>query len=172
MVNSHVGVCLFWLKKVSRNHFTPLYVFCKHRKLGQTEINFRIDRKMTLLACKTLSSFILPSNQLDFSHTLLNLLTRTPHRHSPNSVVTELHRARHAKRKSPSPSRQFELHPHSNDPLFKFPPVRQPTVRQSTHGEFPPLFKQKMSDNLTISVWSTLYFTLIHPLFQSDPPFI
>ena len=141
MVNSHFGVCLFWLKKVFRNHFTPLYVFGKHRKLGQTEINYRIDRKMTFLACKTLSSFILPSNQLDFSHTLLNLLTRTPHRHSPNSVVTELHRARHAKRRSPSPSRQFELHPHSNDPLFKFILVQRPHLTSDPHTSDPPSTK-------------------------------
>ena len=137
MVNSHFGVCLFWLKRVSRNHFTPLYVFGKHKKLGQTEMNFRIDRKMTLLACKTLSSFILPSNQLDFSHTLSNLLTRTPHRHSPNSVVTKLHRARHAKRRSPSPSRQYELHPHSNDPPSIL--TRQPHLTSpSTHTQNNP----------------------------------
>ena len=145
MVNSPFGVCLFWLKRVSRNHFTPLYVFGKHKKLGQTEMNFRIDRKMTLLACKTLSSFILPSNQLDFSHTLSNLLTRTPHRHSPNSVVTKLHRARHAKRRSPSPSRQYELHPHSNDPpsiLTRQPHLTSPPIHTPpTH----PLQKQSTS---------------------------
>ena len=90
-------VRLFWLKRVSRNHFTPLCVFGKHRKFGQTEINFRVDRKITHLAFKTISGFILPSNQLHSSHTL-KLLTRTPHRHSPSSIVTELHRARHTKR--------------------------------------------------------------------------
>ena len=39
---------LFWLKRISGNHFTPAYVFGKHRKLGQTEIIFRADRKITL----------------------------------------------------------------------------------------------------------------------------
>ena len=127
------------LKRVSRNHFTPLYVFGKHRKLGQTEINFRVDRKITLLARKTISGFILPLNHLHFSHTLSNLLTRIPYRHSPSSVVTKLHRAKHAKHRSPSPSCQFELYPQFDDPLFEFPPVRR-----STHGEFPPLFEQKL----------------------------
>ena len=94
---------LFWLKRISENHFTPAYVFGKHGKLGQTEINFCIDFKITLLTHKTISSFILPSNDLHFSHALSKLLTCTPHRHhwySPSSIVTELHPLPHAKRRS------------------------------------------------------------------------
>ena len=53
---------LFWLKRILGNNFTPAYVFGKHRKLGQTEINFRVDCKITLLTRKTISGFILPSN--------------------------------------------------------------------------------------------------------------
>ena len=53
---------MFWLKRVSGNHFTPLYVFGKHRKLGQTEIEFPVDCKISLIRCKTISAFILPSN--------------------------------------------------------------------------------------------------------------
>ena len=53
---------LFWLKRVSGNHFTPLYVFGKHKKLGQTEIKFPVDCKISLIRCKTISVFILPSN--------------------------------------------------------------------------------------------------------------
>ena len=100
----------------------------------------------------------------------------TSHRHSPSSVVTELHRARHAKRRSPSPSCQFELHPQSDDPLFEFPPVRWPIVRRSTHDEFPPLFKfilvrqpHLTFDPPSIWVWKPhLTSPPIHPLFQSD----
>ena len=53
---------LFWLKRISGNHFTPAHVFGKHRKLGQTEINFHVDCKITLLTRKTILGFILPSN--------------------------------------------------------------------------------------------------------------
>ena len=100
------------------------------------------------------------------------------HGHSPSSVVTELHRARHAKRRSPSPLRQFELHPQSDDPLFEFPPVQWPIVRRSTHNEFPPLFEfilvrqpHLTFDPPSISLRSTLYFNLIHPLFKSNPTY-
>ena len=98
------------------------------------------------------------------------------HGHSPSSVVTELHRARHAKRRSPSPLRQFELHPQSDDPLFEFPPVQWPIVRRSTHNEFPPLFEFILvrQPHLTFdppSIWVSqphLTSPPIHPLFQSD----
>ena len=53
---------MFWLKRILGNHFTPLYVFGKHRKLGQTEIEFPIDCKISLIRCKTISAFILLSN--------------------------------------------------------------------------------------------------------------
>ena len=39
---------LFWLKKISGNHFTPTYVFGKHKKLSQMEINFHVDCKIVL----------------------------------------------------------------------------------------------------------------------------
>ena len=58
---------LFWVKRVSGNYFTPLCVFGKLRKFGQMEINFRVDRKITLFWCKTILAFILPSNQLQDS---------------------------------------------------------------------------------------------------------
>ena len=57
-------VHLFWLKRVLRNHFTPLCVFGKHRKFGQMEISFRVDRKISLFWRKTILGSILPSNQL------------------------------------------------------------------------------------------------------------
>ena len=60
----HLRVHFFWLKRVSGNHFTPLCVFGKHRKFDQTEISFRVDRKITLFWHKTISGSILPSNQL------------------------------------------------------------------------------------------------------------
>ena len=44
------------------NHFTLTYVFGKHRKLGQTEIN-RIGRKITRTSQKWISVSILPSNE-------------------------------------------------------------------------------------------------------------
>ena len=47
---------------ISGNHFTLDYVFGKHRKLGQTEIN-RVDRKITRISRKWISVSILPSNE-------------------------------------------------------------------------------------------------------------
>ena len=139
-------VRLFWLKRVSRNHFTPLCVFGKHRKFGQTEINFRVDRKITHLAFKTISGFILPSNQLHSSHTL-KLLTRTPHRHSPSSIVTELHRARHAN-VGHRPTTQFVL-------LLQSVLLCRPTVHQSTHVK---------SDPPSISLRQPLIHPLLSPI--------
>ena len=45
----------FSLKLISGNYFTPAYVFGKHKKLGQTEINFYLDRKVTLSSRKWIS---------------------------------------------------------------------------------------------------------------------
>ena len=53
---------LFWLKRISGNHFTLAYMFGNNKKLGQTEINFRVDCKITLLSWKWISVSILPSN--------------------------------------------------------------------------------------------------------------
>ena len=53
---------MFWLKRISGNHFTPAHVFGKHRKLGQTEIIFHVDYKITPTSRKWISSCILPSN--------------------------------------------------------------------------------------------------------------
>ena len=44
------------------NHFTLAYVFGTYRKLGQTEIILRVDCKIRSLTRKTISGFILPSN--------------------------------------------------------------------------------------------------------------
>ena len=121
---------MFWLKRILGNHSTLAYVFSKHRKLGQMEINFRIDCKIMLLTRKTILGFILPSNDLHFSHTLSKLLTRIPHRHhwySPSSIMSTFSLTPNIG--PPFPSRQFELHPQSDE------------RRQSTHGEFPPLFE-------------------------------
>ena len=118
---------MFWLKRISGNHSTLAYVFSKHRKLGQMEINFRIDCKIMLLTRKTILGFILPSNDLHFSHTLSKLLTRIPHKHhrySPSSTLSLTLNAG-----PPSPSRQFKLYPLSNE------------RDRSTHSEFPPLFE-------------------------------
>ena len=114
---------LFWLKRISENHFTPAYVFGKHRKLGQTEINFCIDCKITLLTHKTISSFILPSNDLHFSHALSKLLTCTPHRHhwySPPSPLcqTQVHPLPHA-----GSSSTHSLTSATNPPTVSFPPL-------------------------------------------------
>ena len=59
---NNLRLCLFWLKRILGNHFTPAYVFGKHRKLRQTEINFRVDCKITLPSRKWISVSILPSN--------------------------------------------------------------------------------------------------------------
>ena len=53
---------LFWLKRISGNHFTPTYVFGKHKKLSQMEINFHVDCKIALSSRKWISVSILPSN--------------------------------------------------------------------------------------------------------------
>ena len=52
---------------ISRNHFTPTYVFGEHKKLGQTEINFRVDHKITLTSQKWISVSILPLNEFQDS---------------------------------------------------------------------------------------------------------
>ena len=57
-----IRLCLFWLKRISGNPFTPACMFGKHRKLGQTEINFRVDWKITSHTRKSISGFILPLN--------------------------------------------------------------------------------------------------------------
>ena len=44
------------------NHFTPAYVFGTYRKLGQTEIILYVDCKIRPFTRKTISGFILPSN--------------------------------------------------------------------------------------------------------------
>ena len=51
------------------NHFTLAYVFGKHRKLGQTEINFCVDHKIPLPSWKWISVSILPSNEFQDSQT-------------------------------------------------------------------------------------------------------
>ena len=48
---------------ISGNHFPLAYVFGKHIKLGQMEINFRINCKTTLPSRKWISVSILPSNE-------------------------------------------------------------------------------------------------------------
>ena len=55
---------LFWLQTISKNAFTPACVFGRYRKLGQTELVFYVDYKIRLEGCKTISGFILPSNEL------------------------------------------------------------------------------------------------------------
>ena len=52
---------------ISGNHFTSTYVFGKHRKLGQTEINFRVDCKIPLPSRKWISVSILPLNGFQHS---------------------------------------------------------------------------------------------------------
>ena len=61
---------MFWCKTILGNHFTLLCLFGKHGKFGQMDINFRVDRKITLTAYKTILGFILPENHLHLSHTL------------------------------------------------------------------------------------------------------
>ena len=55
-------LCLFWLKRISGNHFTPAWVFGKHKKLGQTKINFHVDHKIPLQSRKWFSIKIFTSN--------------------------------------------------------------------------------------------------------------
>ena len=57
---------LFRLKRISGNHCTPAYVFGTYRKLDQTEIILRVDCKIRPLTHKTISGFILPSNDFHF----------------------------------------------------------------------------------------------------------
>ena len=72
-------------EKVFRKLFYTLLMFGKHRKFSQTEINFRVVRKITHLANKTISDFILPSDQLHFSHTLSSF---------PHALLTDTLQAR------------------------------------------------------------------------------
>ena len=57
-------------EKGYRKLFYTLLMFGKHRKFNQKEINFRVVRKITHLASKTISDFILLLDQLHSSHTL------------------------------------------------------------------------------------------------------
>ena len=129
---------LFWLKRVSGNLFTLLCLFGKHGKFGQIEINFRVDRKITLTACKTVSGFILPKNHLHLSHTLSSF----SHEHSKLNE----NRSPHSKtRQCRSPS---------DNPVRAPPPVCAPYTNLCSSADpqsaNPPML------------------SLIHPLFHSD----
>ena len=129
---------LFWLKRVSGNLFTLLCLFGKHGKFGQIEINFRVNHKITLTACKTISGFILPENHLHFSHTLSSF----SHEHSKLSG-DRAPQSKTCQRRSPS-----------DNPVRAPPPVRAP------HAS-PCSFANPQSANPpTLSP--------IHPLFHSD----
>ena len=161
-LKKHIRVRLFWLKRVLGNHFIPLYVFGKHWKLGQTEINFRVNRKIPHLARKTISGFILPSKHLHSSHTLSKLLTRTPHRHSPSSIVTELHRAR---------QHQTQGHPllHANLSSAHSPTIQLLSFLQSDDPQSSDPPTMSFLHCLNKSTFDTHYFHPIHPLFHFDP---
>ena len=55
---------MFWLQTISGNAFTLACVFGRYRKLDQTELVFCVNYKIRLEGCKTISGFILLSNEL------------------------------------------------------------------------------------------------------------
>ena len=144
-------------------------MFGKHKKLGQTGINFHDDCKITLLTRKTISGFILPSNDLHLSHTLSKLLTRTPHKHhwySPISVVIELHPLPHAKRKS-----TLSLTPVQAPPTVRqVPPIHPRWVSSTIWVHFIPTTSPHLQSTLYFSPTTSPHLTSppIHPLFESD----
>ena len=133
------------------------------------EISFRVDRKITLFWRKTISAFILPSNQLHSSHSL-----KASHTHS-----SQTHSKLSCDRAPQSKTRQtMSLHRPSSSPTTHTPPIHPQWVsftvwtknfRQPHH--FSPIHPLFQSNPPSILVRSTPYFTPIHPPFQFDPPF-
>ena len=129
---------MFWLKRVSGNHFTLLCLFGKHGKFDQMEINFRVDRKITLIDCKTISGFILLENHLHLSYTLSSF----SHEHS------KLNEDRAPQSKTRQRRSPFD------DPVRAPPPVCAPHASPCSSAD--PQF----TDPPPLSP--------IHPLFHSD----
>ena len=129
---------MFWLKRVSGNHFTLLCLFGKHEKFDKMEINFRVDRKITLTAYKTILGFILLENHLHLSHTLSSF----SHEHSKLSED-----------RAPQ-SKTRQLMSPFDDPVRAPPPIHTPHASpcSSANPQFtdPPMLSP------------------IHPLFHSD----
>ena len=140
---------LFWLKKVLGNHFTLLCLFGKHGKFDQMEINFRVDRKITLIACKTILGFILPENHLHLSHTLSSF----SHEHSKLSEDQALQRHTNAGHR---PTTQFVL-------------LRRPIVCWSTHIEFDPPSISLQQPHLTSDPPSTQSDLVTSPPIHTPP---
>ena len=141
ILNKMLRVCLFWLKRVSGNHFTLLCLFGKHGKFGQMEINFRVDCKITLTACKTILGFILPENHLHFSHTLSSF----SHEHSKLNE-DRAPQSKTCQRKSPS------------DNLVRAPHT-SPCSSADPQSTDPPRVRSTLYFTLTTSpdLQSTLY---------------
>ena len=62
IINQFLRLRLFRLKRILGDYFTPACVFGTYRKLDQTEIILPVDCKISFLTRKTISIFILPSN--------------------------------------------------------------------------------------------------------------
>ena len=101
---------MFWLKGISGNHFTPSYVFGKHRKLGQTEISFCVDCKITLPSRKWISVYILPSN--DFHPRKIEEREKQQEEIAPEATpdrTTAPNPRSHRSRRTPAPTRSRRL---------------------------------------------------------------
>ena len=168
-LKKHIRVRLFWLKRVLGNHFIPLYVFGKHWKLGQTEINFRVNRKYPTWPVKPflvlfyLQSIYTPHTlSWSFSHAFLIDILQA--QLWPSSTEQD------------STRRKVTL---SFMPIWAPPTVRRSNfwVSSSPMTHSPPSHPRWVSFivwtnqplTLTISIRSTLYFTLIQPPIH--PPF-
>ena len=152
---------MFWLKRILGNHFTLLCLFGKHGKFDQIEINFRVDRKITLTVCKTISDFILPENHLHLSHTLSSF----SHEHSKLSEDWAP-QSKTRQRRSPSDDQvraPLPVHaPHASPCSSANPQSANPPTLSPIH----PLFH---SDNLTWpDLWSILY-SIRSSHLTSDP---
>ena len=170
-------IMFFLSEKGFRKLFYTLLMFGKHRKFGQTKINFRVNRKITHLASKAISDFILPSDQLHSSQTLSKLsCDRAPqnkthqmvsfHRLS-SSPLTHTPENTHSKRESSS-----TLHlknPSTSSPV-RLPSLFKPILagdaqnHPSTHG---PL------SHASHSAYPSLVLVLCRPipiLILTDPP--
>ena len=150
-----LGVFVLGEKGFRKSFYALLCVFGNLKKIGQTEISFRVDHKITLFWRKIISAFILPSNQLHYSHSL-----EAPHRHS------KLKKDRAPQSKT---RQMMSLHRPSSSPTTHTPPTHTPSihpqwvsftvwtknVRQPHH--FNPIHRK---------------ISPIHPLFHSNPPSI
>ena len=99
-------LCLFRPKRISGNHFTPAYVFGTYRKLGQTKIILCVNYKIRPVTHKTISGFILPSN--DFHPRKIEEREKQQEEIAPKATLdrtTAPNTRSHRSRRTPAPAR-------------------------------------------------------------------